>query len=149
MRRNNTAELAKCRWASSTSLSTFRICARRTVRRKRTFASAGCALSQISITRLAIQSFIDELGHAAGQDPIEYWLAALGDPRKIDFEGQNAKYSNYGKPLAIYPLDTGRLRRVVEVVAERSGWANKKPGNGRALGFAAHRSFLNLCCGGG
>ncbi len=89
-----------------------------------------------------IQSFIDELAHAADQDPIEYWLAALGKPRKIDFEGQNAKYSNYGKSLAAYPVDTGRLRRVVEVAAERSGWANKKPGNGRALGFAAHRSFL-------
>ncbi|MGA8028336.1 MAG: molybdopterin cofactor-binding domain-containing protein [Bryobacteraceae bacterium] len=89
-----------------------------------------------------IQSFIDELAHAAGRDPVDYWLAALGDPRKIDFEGQNAKYSNYGKKLAVYPLDTGRLRRVVEVAAERSGWANKKAGNGRAWGFAAHRSFL-------
>ncbi|MBV9405858.1 MAG: xanthine dehydrogenase family protein molybdopterin-binding subunit [Acidobacteriaceae bacterium] len=89
-----------------------------------------------------IHSFIDELAHTAGQDPIEYWLAALGAPRKIDFEGQNTKYSNYGKPLAQYPVDTGRLRRVVEVAAERSGWAKKKPGNGRALGFAAHRSFL-------
>ena len=41
------------------------------------------------------------------------------------------------------PMDTGRLRRVVEVVAERSGWAHQQPGAGRALGFAAHRSFLN------
>jgi isoquinoline 1-oxidoreductase beta subunit len=89
-----------------------------------------------------VQSFIDELAHAAGQDPVEYWLAALGAPRKMDFEGQPTKYSNYGKSLATYPVDTGRLRRVVELVAERSGWANKKPGNGRALGFAAHRSFL-------
>ncbi len=89
-----------------------------------------------------VQSFIDELAHAAGKDPVEYWLAALGEPRKIDFQGQNAKYTNYGKSLDQYPVDTGRLRRVVEVVAERSGWANKKPGNGRALGFAAHRSFL-------
>jgi isoquinoline 1-oxidoreductase beta subunit len=32
---------------------------------------------------------------------------------------------------------------VVEVAAERSGWAHKKPGQGRALGFAAHRSFLS------
>jgi isoquinoline 1-oxidoreductase beta subunit len=89
-----------------------------------------------------VQSFIDELAHAAGQDPIEYWLAALGKPRKIDFQGQNASYSNYGKPLNEYPVDTSRLRRVVEVVAERSGWANKKSGSGRAFGFAAHRSFL-------
>ena len=51
--------------------------------------------------------------------------------------------ANYRKSLDQYPVDTGRLRRVVEVVAERSGWAHKKPGQGRALGFAAHRSFLS------
>jgi isoquinoline 1-oxidoreductase subunit beta len=89
-----------------------------------------------------VQSFMDELAHAAGKDPVEYWLAALGEPRSIDLGKQNAKYGNYGKPLTAYPLDTGRLRRVVEIVAEQSGWANKKPGNGRAWGFAAHRSFL-------
>jgi isoquinoline 1-oxidoreductase beta subunit len=41
-----------------------------------------------------------------------------------------------------YPVDTGRLRRVIELAAEKSGWAKKKPGKGRALGIAAHRSFL-------
>ncbi|HEY6007170.1 MAG TPA: molybdopterin cofactor-binding domain-containing protein, partial [Geobacteraceae bacterium] len=35
------------------------------------------------------------------------------------------------------------LRRVVEVVAQKSGWAQRKPEKGRALGFAAHRSFLS------
>jgi isoquinoline 1-oxidoreductase beta subunit len=89
-----------------------------------------------------IQSFMDELAHAAQRDPVEYWLAALGTPRVLDFAGQHAKYSNYGKPAAQYPLDTGRLRKVVEVVAEQSGWAKRKTGNGRAWGFAAHRSFL-------
>lgn len=89
-----------------------------------------------------VQSFVDELAHSAGQDPIEYWLASLGAPRTIDFAGEHAKYTNYGKPMAAYPLDTGRLKRVVEVAAERSGWANKKSGPGHAWGFAAHRSFL-------
>jgi len=89
-----------------------------------------------------IQSFIDELAHAAGKDPVEYWLATLGEPRKLDFSTQNAKYTNYGKPLTEFPLDTGRLRRVAEVAAERSGWANKKSAPGHAWGFAAHRSFL-------
>jgi isoquinoline 1-oxidoreductase beta subunit len=32
---------------------------------------------------------------------------------------------------------------VVELVAEKSGWAKRKPEKGRALGFAAHRSFLS------
>lgn len=89
-----------------------------------------------------IQSFIDELAHTAGEDPVEYWLAALGAPRQIDFAGQHAKYTNYGKPMGAYPLDTGRLRRVAEVAAEKSGWANKKSGSGQGWGFAAHRSFL-------
>ena len=89
-----------------------------------------------------IQSFIDELAHAAQKDPVEYWLATLGAPRQIDLATQKAKYTNYGKPLAQYPLDTGRLKRVVEVAAEKSGWGNRKTGNGSAWGFAAHRSFL-------
>jgi isoquinoline 1-oxidoreductase beta subunit len=89
-----------------------------------------------------IQSFIDELAHTAGHDPVEYWLAALGTPRTIDFAGQHAKYTNYGKPMSAYPLDTGRLKRVAEVAAEKSGWANKKSGSGQGWGFAAHRSFL-------
>ncbi|MBV8069786.1 MAG: xanthine dehydrogenase family protein molybdopterin-binding subunit [Acidobacteriaceae bacterium] len=89
-----------------------------------------------------VQSFMDELAAAAGQDPVEYWLAALGSPRKIDFEAEKTKYENYGKSITDYPLDTGRLRKVVEVVAERSGWANRKPAKGQGWGFAAHRSFL-------
>ena len=32
---------------------------------------------------------------------------------------------------------------MIEVVAEKSGWAKQKPEKGRALGFAAHRSFLS------
>ncbi len=41
-----------------------------------------------------------------------------------------------------YPLDTARLRRVVEMVTEKSGWAKRPTGKGRGLGIAAHRSFL-------
>ena len=88
-----------------------------------------------------VQCFIDELAHTAGKDPIEYWLASLGPARKLDFKGQVEKFSNYGKPLDQYPFDTARLERVVHAAAERSGWANKKS-NKRALGFAAHYSFL-------
>lgn len=88
-----------------------------------------------------VQCFIDELAQAAGQDPIQYWLAALGPARKLDFKGQVEKFSNYGKPIDQYPFDTARLQRVVETVADRSGWANKRSSK-RAVGFAAHHSFL-------
>jgi isoquinoline 1-oxidoreductase beta subunit len=89
-----------------------------------------------------IQSFINELAHSAGKEPAQYWLETLGAPRHIDFKAQRADYDNYGKPLDQFPVDTGKLRRVSELVLERSGWANKKSGAGRGWGFAAHRSFL-------
>jgi isoquinoline 1-oxidoreductase beta subunit len=83
----------------------------------------------------AIQSFVDELAHLAKRDPVEYLLDVLGQPRKIDLGSRS--------PLAAkYPLDTGRLRNVIELAAERSGWAKKKPAKGRALGIAAHWSFF-------
>jgi isoquinoline 1-oxidoreductase beta subunit len=91
----------------------------------------------------AVQSFIDELAAAAGRDRIDYFLDVLGRPRTIDFTAEGTKNANYGQPIDQYPWETGRLRRVVEIVAEKSGWANRKPEKGRALGFAAHRSFLS------
>jgi len=82
----------------------------------------------------AIQSFVDELAHLANRDSVEYLLDLLGQPRKIDLGARS--------PLAAkFPLETGRLRNVIELAAERSGWAKKKPGKGRALGIAAHWSF--------
>ena len=90
-----------------------------------------------------VQSFLDELAAAANRDRIEYFLAVLGQDRIIDFAAEGTKNANYGKPLQQYPWETGRLRRVVETVAERSGWANRKQTKGHAFGFAAHRSFLS------
>ncbi len=88
----------------------------------------------------AVQSFTDELAHAAKKDPIQYQLALLGADRKIDFAG--TKYQNYGASLDLFPYDTGRLRRVIEIAAEKSGWGKRPMGKGRGMGIAAHRSFL-------
>ncbi len=85
----------------------------------------------------AVQSFTDELAAAAGRDRVEYLLDILGKPRKIDFRAPADR-----KGPDPYMLDTARMRRVIEIAAEQSGWAKKKPGNGRALGIAVHRSFL-------
>ncbi len=86
----------------------------------------------------AIQSFTDELAHAAGKDPVEYLLALLGDPRKIDPK----QVQGFPESPAGYEYDTARLRRVIELVAEQSNWGKRKFGKGRGLGIAAHRSFL-------
>jgi isoquinoline 1-oxidoreductase beta subunit len=90
----------------------------------------------------AIHSFVDELARAAGRDSVDYLLETIGPARKLDIRPEGMKYWNNGQPVDKFPVDTGRLRRVVELAAEKSGWARKKPGKGRALGIAAHRSFL-------
>jgi isoquinoline 1-oxidoreductase beta subunit len=88
----------------------------------------------------AVQSFTDELAAAAERDRVEYLLDIIGQPRVIDFAKEGLKGGPPANPK--FPFDTGRLRNVIELAAQKSGWANKKPGAGRALGIAAHRSFL-------
>ena len=89
----------------------------------------------------AIQCFTDELAHAAGRDQVDYLLDLIGEPRKIDFTG--VQYPNYGASLETYPWETGRLRNVTELVAEKSNWGKRKHGNaGSGIGIAVHRSFL-------
>jgi isoquinoline 1-oxidoreductase beta subunit len=87
-----------------------------------------------------VQTFTDELAAAAGRDRVEYLLELIGQPRNIDFSKEGMKQSGPNNPK--FPFDTARLRNVVEVAAQKSGWANKKATPGRALGIAAHRSFL-------
>src|SRR5437660_10414319 len=60
--------------------------------------------------------------------------------RTIDFKG--GQYPNYGASMDVYPWETGRLRRVTEMVAEKSGWGKRNHGKGTGIGIAAHRSFL-------
>ena len=87
----------------------------------------------------AVQSFVAELAHAAGRDPKDMLIELLGPPRKVQ---PPAEYTNYGDPLETYPIDTARLRRVVELVADKAEWGKKLlPRHGQ--GIAAHRSFLS------
>jgi isoquinoline 1-oxidoreductase subunit beta len=89
-----------------------------------------------------IQGFADELAHTAGKDPVEYNLALLGPDRVIPREELPKDYTNYGADYKLYPIDTARFRRVVQLAAEKSGWGKKKQGNGAGMGIAMHRSFL-------
>jgi isoquinoline 1-oxidoreductase beta subunit len=87
----------------------------------------------------AVQSFIAELAAAAGRDPKDYLLEVIGKPRRIDPASQN--FENYDEDPTKYPLDTGRLRRVIEAAAKGAGWGRALP-KGRGLGIAAHYSFV-------
>jgi isoquinoline 1-oxidoreductase beta subunit len=54
----------------------------------------------------------------------------------------NVANPNYGGNYDLYPNDTGRLRKVLEIAADKSGWGKKKFGKGSGMGIAVHRSFL-------
>ena len=92
----------------------------------------------------AIGSFIDELAHAANRDPKEFVLELLGPDRIIDMSkvGLTGKPWNYGDSFESHPIDTARLRGVVELATSQAGWGQPLPA-GRGRGLAVHRSFLS------
>jgi isoquinoline 1-oxidoreductase beta subunit len=89
----------------------------------------------------AIQSFVAELAAAAGRDPKDYLLDLIGPARRIDPRNMDDSW-NYTESPLVYPLDTGRLRRVIETAAQQAAWGRKMPA-GHGLGIAAHYSFLS------
>jgi isoquinoline 1-oxidoreductase beta subunit len=88
----------------------------------------------------AIQSFVDELAHKAGQDPLAYQLKLLAPDRQIDPRTLSDQW-NYGESPERYPIDTGRLRAVLETAAKAAGWG-RELAPGRGLGLAVHYSFV-------
>ncbi len=88
----------------------------------------------------AIQSFVSELAHAAGREPKEYLLALIGPDRKIN-PTEIGDVWNYGEDPKRYPIETGRLRGVIEAAAKGAGWGRQMP-KGSGLGVAGHYSFV-------
>lgn len=91
----------------------------------------------------AVQSFAAELAHELGRDQKDFLLELIGPARIIDPKaaGMPDDLWNYGEPYAEYPIDTGRLRGVVELAAENAGWGKQLPER-EGLGIAVHRSFV-------
>jgi isoquinoline 1-oxidoreductase beta subunit len=88
----------------------------------------------------ATQSFINELAHRAKQDPLKYALALLGPDRKIDPSSISDSF-NYSESPVEYPIDTGRMRAVIEAAARGARWGRKLP-KGHGLGLAFAYSFV-------
>jgi isoquinoline 1-oxidoreductase beta subunit len=82
----------------------------------------------------AFQSFLDELAHAAGRDPLQYRLDLLGEPRILD-----SKDDRYGPQP---DFDTGRMRGVLELVREKSGWDERQLPPGTGMGTAFYYSHM-------
>lgn len=76
----------------------------------------------------AVESFVDELAHAAGQDPLAFRLNLLGEDREL----QRPDFS------------TARMKAVLRLAAEQSGWGQalrQDPGVRRARGIAGYFSY--------
>ena len=89
----------------------------------------------------AVQSMMAEIAHATNRDQKDMLLELIGSPRIVSLASVKDPW-NYGEPYDSYPIDTARLRRVVEVVADKGGWG-RTVAKGHGLGIAAHRSFVS------
>jgi isoquinoline 1-oxidoreductase beta subunit len=76
-----------------------------------------------------VQSFLDELAHETGQDPLQLRLDMLGEAKEMP-------YSNHGGPT----FNPGRVARLLEFVAGRVDYGKKRP-QGYGVGIAGHFTF--------
>jgi isoquinoline 1-oxidoreductase subunit beta len=78
----------------------------------------------VSWNHFAVQSFIDEVAHAAGKDPVELRRQLIG-----------TKQPPAGKAEDEKPVDVDRLRAVLDLAVNESGWGTQLP-KGRGRGVA-------------
>lgn len=76
------------------------------------------------------QGFLDELAHAAKQDPVQFRLALLA---QLDANAPVAR----GEAS---PMSAERMRGVLQLVAEKSGWGKRSLPRGTGMGVGMHYS---------
>ena len=92
-----------------------------------------------------IQSFIDELAHAAKKDPLQFRLDMLAMPAVTPAApaappagAPGGGRGGGGGPAQAF--DSARMRGVLELVRDKSGWGTRKLPAGTAMGVAFHFS---------
>jgi len=82
------------------------------------------------------QSFLDEVAHAAGRDPLEFQLELLSNAKASWKSGEGDAVGDH-EPTGQSVLVPERFKGVLELVAEESGWAKRAKESGRGMGIAA------------
>jgi isoquinoline 1-oxidoreductase beta subunit len=82
-----------------------------------------------------VQSFIDELAHAASKDPLRFRLAMLDAAPLPEDAGGNA----------LARFNPKRMRGVYELAASKSGWGSRELPKGTVLGVAGHFCHFGYC----
>ena len=82
-----------------------------------------------------MQSFLDELAHAAGKDPLQFRLTLL-ETAPLPFSAGNRA----APPANLF--NAQRMRGVLELVRDKSGWGTRKFAKGAGTGMAFHFSHL-------
>ena len=83
-----------------------------------------------------VQSFIDELAHAAGKDPVQFRRALL---KGASIAARASGASPSGRSRAQF--NPQRMQSVLELAAEKSGWSVRTLPKGTAMGIACHFSY--------
>jgi isoquinoline 1-oxidoreductase beta subunit len=86
---------------------------------------------QSNTVAYAYQSFLDELAHAAGKDPLQFQLDLLG-PAKPPVVNKGP----FGEQVG---FNNARMAGVLKAVGEKSGWGKKLP-KGTGMGLACYFS---------
>ncbi len=91
----------------------------------------------------ALQSFASELAHELGKDEKDVLLDLIGSDRTLEpaAQGFPKDFWDYGETYAEYPIDTKRLKNVLNLAADKAGWGKTMP-EAEGLGLAVHRSFV-------
>lgn len=84
------------------------------------------------------QSFLDEVAHAAGRDPLDLQLELLEATPVPLSEAEQAEQRGPEE----YRFHAERLAGVLRQVAEESGWRKRKSGSGTGMGIAAYSCHL-------
>ena len=75
------------------------------------------------------QSFVDELAHAAGRDPLQFRLDILGNQDIVPGSGARD-----------LPYNVARMKAVLHLAADKAGWGRTSFERGRGQGIAFHFS---------